>query len=255
MHIDRTKFLVLAASLAGGCYIQQQAPSPYPENQGAGPPAPAPAPAPAPTATAAPAGTVVGAPPPTGEGMAKPPPTKEGGYVPPPTKEGAYVPAPTGEGYPSSEGGPTYEGMPSLKKHAIPLHTWKCASNDDSAAKYDCVVKAPGCSWSQQSCLGASKYFKPKVAERAATCISKVTTTTCDIATYDCRKAALRSACPDATVDTWCQQAMKGCNKLKLHECRMWMTGLNNLGRAAAVACISNPTSCGYGMYSCVEGL
>ncbi len=250
MNIDRSKFLLLAASLAG-CYIEQRQAPPQP--MGA---APAPAPTAAPTVEGAGAptpGPVVGAP--TGEGGAKPPPTKEGGYGPP-TKEGGVVAGPAGEGGPSDEGGPTYEGMPTLKKHAIPLQTWKCSVNDDTAgASYQCAVKASGCSWSQSSCLGASKYFKPKIAERAATCINKVTATTCDIATYDCRKAALRSACPDASVDTWCQQAMKGCNKLKLNECRRWLTGLNNLGRAAAVACISNPTTCGYGMYSCVEGL
>lgn len=236
MQIDRARFLVLSASLAG-CVVHAPPPQPQPQ--------------PEPTGTApSTAPNVEGPPPPTVEGAPKPPPSAEGS----PFGEG-YGPA--GEGTPAGEGyTPSTEGAPGLKKLGVPVGTWKCgAGGDEIGAAVTCAQKAPDCKWSQDSCKGASKYFKPKIAERAASCINQIGTAACGMGTYDCRKAALRSACPDSTVDAACKQAMAGCKKVKMHECRLWLTGLNAAGRAEAVKCISNQTYCGFGMYSCVEGL
>lgn len=238
MQIDRAKFLVLSASLAG-CVSN----APLANSTSGGNPAPGPegsATAPATSGSADPPVTTA------------PPPTKEGGYVP--SGEG-YVPM--GEGYPAGEGYyPAGEGSPdpSLKKLGVPVGTWKCgAGGDDTSGAIKCVAKGPDCSWAVDSCKGAGKYFKPKIAERATSCINQIGSN-CS-STYECRKAALRSACPDATVDAACQQAMGACKKVKLHECRTWMTGLNAAGRTEAIKCLSNPTYCGFGIYSCVEGL
>ena len=70
--------------------------------------------------------------------------------------------------------------------------------------------------------------------------------------TYECRDAALKSACPDPSVDGLCDALTKSCAKNSVAECRQYFSGLNAAGRAAAEACAKK---CAYGIYSCVEGL
>lgn len=239
MQIDRAKFLVLSASLAG---CVSNAPLANSTSGGNAPPVPEGSTTTPLASASADPGPPVAPPPPTGEGYG-------------PSGEG-YVPM--GEGYPAKEGYPAGEGYPSpdpsLKKLGVPVGTWKCgAGGDDTSGAIKCVAKGPDCSWAVDSCKGAGKYFKPKIAERATSCINQIGSN-CS-STYECRKAALRSACPDATVDAACQQAMSTCKKVKLHECRTWMTGLNAAGRSEAIKCLANPTYCGFGIYSCVEGL
>jgi hypothetical protein len=252
MHIDRTRFLLLASAIAA-CAPRKggEAPAQTIADPDAGAP---------PVATAAPPPKsdegVVGTPWSANEGK---PPVYEGGggWTPPPNGEG-YYPPPNKEGYPSpnAEGGPG----PTLKGMGVPVASWTCSGSDDVGKAPYCAIKVPkSCApfpFVHQSCNGARKYFKPKIAERAVTCMHKLTpNAVCSAMTYECRDAAMRSACPDAQADMECQALSKKCPKMSMTECRMYMNGLNAMGRAEIIKCISTPSGCGFGVYSCTEGL
>jgi hypothetical protein len=249
MRIDRTRFLLLASTIAAGCGPRRGTETPV--QAVADPDAGAPA-TPPPVATATP--EAVGTP----WVAAKPAPAMEGGgWTPPPSGEG-YYPGPSAEGYPSSEGsgGPS----PTLKGMGVPVSSWTCSGSDDVGKPAYCAIKVPkSCApfpFVHSSCNGARKYFKPKIAERAVSCMHKLTpNAVCSAMTYDCRDAAMRSACPDTQADLECQAIAKKCPKMSLTECRMYMNGLNNAGRAEVIKCMTSSTGCGYGIYSCTEGL
>lgn len=182
-------------------------------------------------------------------------PTFEGGGWTPPSNAEGY-PAPMSEGYPP----PNAEGSGSLKGMGIPVSSWTCSGSDDVGKAPYCAIKVPkSCApfpFVHQSCNGARKYFKPKIAERAVTCSNKLTpNAVCSAMTYDCRDAAMRSACPDPQADFECQAIAKKCPKMSMTECRMYMNGLNAVGRAEVIKCMSGGPGCGYGVYSCTEGL
>lgn len=252
MRIDRSRFLLLASAIAAGCGPRRGAELPPQPDPDAG----------APVATAAPTATaphtegpVVGAPWVAGEGT---PSVEGGGWTPPPSGEGGYYPPPSGEGYPgpSAEGGPG----PTLKGMGVPVSSWTCNGSDDVGKPPYCAIKVPkSCApfpFVHSSCNGARKYFKPKIAERAVTCMHKLTpNAVCSAMTYDCRDAAMRSACPDSQADLECQAIAKKCPKTSLTECRMYMNGLNTAGRIEVTKCMMTGSGCGYGIYSCTEGL
>ena len=248
MRIDRSRFLLLASAISASC-----APRKGPEvaqQTVTDPDAGAPAPVVTSPLPAKPVETgVVGAP-----WSAGPAPVYEGsGWTPPPNGEG-YPSGPSGEGYPGpASSGPTLAGM------GIPVSSWTCNGSDDVGKPPYCAIKVPkSCApfpFVHSSCNGARKYFKPKIAERSVSCMHKLNPNgVCSAMTYDCRDAAMRSACPDPQADLECQSLAKKCPKMSVTECRMYMNGLNAAGRAEVIKCMQAP-GCGYGIYSCTEGL
>jgi len=73
------------------------------------------------------------------------------------------------------------------------------------------------------------------------------------MSTYDCKDAALRGACRDPSADPQCMQILSACPKTKMDDCRGYLSGMNQPGRAAMVQCMKS--DCTYGLYSCAEGL
>lgn len=249
MRIDRSRFLLLASAISASCAprrgpeVAQQAVS----DPDAGVPPPPTAPPAKPATTVANPG-VVGTP---WTAAGDPAPTYEGG---------GWTPPPNGEGYPAAEGypGPATSG-PTLAGMGIPVSSWTCNGSDDIGKPAYCSIKVPkSCApfpFVHSSCNGARKYFKPKIAERAVNCMHKLNgAAVCSAMTYDCRDAAMRSACPDTQADLECQALSKKCPKMSVTECRMYMSGLNPAGRAEVLKCMQAP-GCGYGIYSCTEGL
>lgn len=251
MYVDRSRFLFLVSAIAAGCGPRTQAVAPVTS--------------PEPDAGVAPATTATGAPkenypPPIAE---EPPPSVEG-----PASEGiAWPSAEGGPAWPSAEGGPAWEGTapaeggpaPTLEGMGIPVSSWTCSGSDDVGKPGYCAVKVPkSCApfpFVHSSCNGARKYFKPKIAERAVLCMNKLKgDAVCAAMTYECKEAALRSACADPGADVACQAIVQKCPKTKLAECKRYMNGLNPAGRAKVEQCMSGP-GCGWGVYSCVEGL
>ena len=169
----------------------------------------------------------------------------------------AHFPAAEG-GYSSDEGGM----VPSttLAKQGIHWWEWKCTNADAVGSPKQCNVTVPkSCApfpFIDQSCRGAITHFKPKIAERAVDCIHALKPEgVCGAMSYDCKEKALKSACADTTADADCNKIVASCKKATLATCRTYLAGLNASGRAKVVACMSNKSSCGYGIYSCVESL
>lgn len=259
MRIDRSRFLLLASAIAAGCGPRREAAPPTTVGDADAGVIPAPA-ATTPPAKAHSAphegGGVVGDAWSTDEGNAAPAEGSGGywpsaeGYYPPPPAEGGWGPPPTNEGGPA----------PTLKAMGIPVQSWTCSGSDDVGKPAYCSVQVPkSCApfpFVNQSCRGARKYFKAKIAERAVQCMHKLTPqAVCNAMTYECREAAMRSACPDPAADTECQALAKKCPKLNVNECRQLMSALNTAGRADVTKCMTTGGGCGYGIYSCTEGL
>jgi len=255
MVIDRSRFLLLASAIAAGCGPRREATPPTPvADADAGVPPPAAASVPPPKAAHhAPHEGVVGDAWATAEGY--PAPNEGTGYWPagegyPAPAEGGWTPPATAEGGPS----------PTLKAMGIPVQSWTCSGSDDVGKPAYCSVQVPKkCApfpFVNQNCRGARKYFKAKIAERAVMCMHKLTPDgVCGAMTYECREAALRSACPDPSADADCQAMAKKCPKVSMNECKQLMSGLNAAGRAEVMKCMSSGSGCGYGVYSCTEGL
>ena len=258
MQVDRSRFLFLVSAISAGCAPRHSAQAPTANVPAAGTPE-----SPATAATESKAAY----PPPIAEGGSAaegtwPAPPSEGVAWPAPPSEGVAWPAPANEGGATWEGGPPAEGggpAPTLQGMGIPVSSWKCNGSDDAGQPASCAVKVPAsCApfpFVHSSCKGALTHFKPKIAERAVFCMNKLKgDAVCNAMTYDCRTAALRSACADASADTFCQGLKQACPKMNQTECRVFTRGLNATGRAKVAQCMTGP-GCGWGVYSCVEGL
>jgi len=239
MHVDRSRFLFLAGAIATACTGSKPANDP--------PATPVASNSVAPTAT-------VDDPPskPFSGGWKGGHPGGEYGH---PVGEGYYPP---GEGYSSDEGG--IGTPPTLAKQGIHWWNWKCGNDDSSGSPAKCNVTVPkSCApfpFIDSSCRGAIKYFKPKIAERSVECIHALKPQgVCGAMSYDCKDAALKSACADASADADCTKIVASCKKATMASCRKYMNGLNAGGRASVVACMSAKNGCSYGIYSCIESL
>jgi len=239
MQVDRTSFLVLASALAASCAPRHQGETAPVVSEG-----PAPVASPAPTATAEPAPTI-GTPQkgwwPTPAAEGTPPPSAEG-YWPTPVGEGGYVP-------------PVSTAPPK------PFNASACSSDDVGTPGTCAGLKFhKSCDpfpFVTGACNDAIKFYKPKIAERAVACIQKIgSKQLCDaLTTYKCKDDALRGACSDSSADTSCMQILNSCKGTSMKECRGYLSGMNDVGRAAMVKCMSNKDYCGYGLYSCTESL
>jgi hypothetical protein len=133
------------------------------------------------------------------------------------------------------------------------------ACRDDRGAAGTCGVMktCSGFPFPREKCEAYRKLFKPRVAQTALDCLAKLSDKqTCDACNaYRCGDLALKSACPDASVDAGCVQIVAKCSAVSMSECRTYMAGLNATGRAKMVSCLTGRTGCGFGIYSCAEGL
>jgi hypothetical protein len=238
MQIDRKSFLILASALATGCAPRHQGETAPVVSEGT-PPPPASA---APPATVEPVPTV-------GEPAKGQWPTPSAESIPPPTGEG-YWPTPAGEG-----------GYVPPTPTPKPFNASAC-SGDDTGTPGSCAGLKfdKSCNpfpFVTDACNDAIKYYKPRIAERAVGCIRKLAPKPlCDaMTTYHCKDDALRAACVDSSADASCLQILTVCKGTSMKECRGYLSGMNDVGRAAMVKCMSNKSYCGFGLYSCTESL
>lgn len=175
---------------------------------------------------------------------------------PPPATEGQQGQWPQP---PTSEGGGYYP--PPVKPPTPPFNASICGGDDvgtpgscgglkfdKSCAPFPFVTEA---------CDDAIKYYKPKIAERAVACIQKQSPKKlCDaMSTYHCKDVALRSACIDPSADASCNAIIAKCPSTSMSECRGYLSGMNDSGRAEMIKCMTGPSGCSWGLYSCTEGL
>jgi hypothetical protein len=134
------------------------------------------------------------------------------------------------------------------------------ACKDDEGAAGSCNVmkRCSGFAFPKQQCESYRATLKPKVAQRAIDCLAKLTTKqVCDDAcnTYRCGDRAMKTACPDPTADAPCTQITAKCHSVSMTDCRMYLSGLTAAGRAKMVTCLTSKSGCGFGIFSCAEGL
>ncbi len=227
MQIDRSRFLVLASAMAGGACASTP-PAGTPSASSA-----------APSASAAPT-------------IAAAEPTQRSRYTPPryPSAEG-YLPGP------SNEGG----GGPAPRPKAQRAFNRAQCGGDDVGAPAACSTLKEDASCApfdfvRDSCANDLSYLKPRIAERAVGCMRAVgPKKLCEVMPiYECLDDALRSACEDPAADAACAAIVQKC-PVSLDECRGYLSGMNDAGRAAVAKCLSNAQQCGYGVWSCIEGL
>ncbi len=134
------------------------------------------------------------------------------------------------------------------------------ACKDEEGTSGACSVMK-GCSgfgFPKQQCESYRKAFKPKVAQRALDCLAKLTKKqVCDDAcnTYRCGDRALKMACPDPSADASCTQIVAKCHSVSMNDCRTYLSGLSQTGRAQMVSCLTSKSGCGFGLFSCSESL
>jgi hypothetical protein len=239
--IDRSAFLGLTFAMAGvACNTGQSSvvagvvdiPAQPPQPADAGAPPAAERPEPAPVARAVPGSS------------AKEPDDEDDDEIGTPTAEGGGVAVARG---PCGWVDPATVTRPA----------GKCS--DDQGAAPACTVmrSCQGFAFPRQKCEAYRKYFKPKVAQKALDCLSKLTDKqACDACNaYRCGDLALKSACPDASADATCAQITSKCKSVSMTECKIYLSGLNAAGRAKIASCLTGNAGCGFGIFSCAEGL
>jgi hypothetical protein len=231
MKIDRSLFLVLTGTLAGGCHIYVDEPA-----------RPAPPPPPAPTAQVAPGAPAAPAPP-AAPAAAKPAPKPIPVVLHGGTHGATPAPAPT---TPAPAPAPTPAPAACLDGNVTTVP--------------DCAgMKAPDTTcapfpFPQQKCAVYKTYFSPKVAASAVSCMNALSSKqVCDATyAYNCGKTALAQACPDNEVSQLCGIAATSCKSTSA-ECTSLLSGLNDQGKQKVAQCVAS--GCQAGLYSCIEGL
>jgi len=131
--------------------------------------------------------------------------------------------------------------------------------SDDKGAAAACTVMktCSGFAFPKTKCEAYRKYFKPRVAQRAVECLAKLTDKqVCDACNaYRCGDLALKGACGDPSADAACLQITVHCKAVSMTDCRTYLSGMNAAGRTKMVSCLTTSAGCGFGLFSCAEGL
>lgn len=132
-----------------------------------------------------------------------------------------------------------------------------CRDDQGKVGSCNAMKSCSGFAFPKQKCEAYRKLLKPRVAQKALDCLAKLSTKqTCDACNaYRCGDLAMKSACPDASVDRACIQITAKCGAVSMTECKLYMAGLNAAGRVKMVSCLTGKSGCGFGIYSCSEGL
>ena len=133
------------------------------------------------------------------------------------------------------------------------------ACNDDQGMAPTCNVmkSCSGFPFPRQKCEAYRRFLKPQVAQKALVCLAKLNDKqVCDACNaYRCGDQAIKTACPDSSVDATCTQIIAKCSSVSMTDCRSYLWGLNAAGRAKMMSCLGAKSGCGFGIYSCSESL
>jgi hypothetical protein len=132
-----------------------------------------------------------------------------------------------------------------------------CADDKGAAPACPALKACSGVVFPRAKCEAFRKYFKPRVAARAVDCLAHLSDkAACDACNaYRCGEVALKTACPDPSADAICMQIASTCRAISVAECRIYLSGMNAAGRAKIAGCLSGAVGCGFGIFSCAEGL
>jgi hypothetical protein len=140
---------------------------------------------------------------------------------------------------------------------AVTRRTAACADDKGAAPACAPLKACSGVAFPKMKCEAYRKYFKPRVAQAALDCLAKLSDKqACDSCnTYRCGDLALKTACADPSADATCVQIARSCKAVSVAECRVYLDGMNAAGRAKIAGCMSAAPGCGFGIFSCAEGL
>jgi len=132
-----------------------------------------------------------------------------------------------------------------------------CADDKGAAPACPALKACSGVVFPRAKCEAFRKYFKPRVAARAVDCLAHLSDkAACDACNaYRCGEVALKTSCPDTSADSTCMQIASTCHAVSVAECRLYLSGMNATGRAKIAGCLAGPAGCGFGIFSCAEGL
>ena len=181
----------------------------------------------------------------------------------PPPAQAATVGEAASDDWPAAEGGgggaPALPGCGHGPRKFDPSKT---GCHDETGTPGDCTKmnRSGSCQpfpFPVEQCQRWQRDFKPGVAQQAVECALKLSAAeVCDACyTYRCAYRALVSSCSDPAAATACATITKACPSAKPEECLGYLSGMSAAGQAKMVACMSNKAGCGYGLYSCAEGL
>lgn len=133
-----------------------------------------------------------------------------------------------------------------------------CDDAQGTAPSCASITWCPGFTFPREQCESYRKNLKPKAAQRAIDCIAKLSQRQrCDDACniYRCGDRALKASCPDPSADAMCRVIVSKCPSTKLAECQTYLSSLNATGRTKVLSCMIGRNGCGFGLFSCTEGL
>jgi hypothetical protein len=135
--------------------------------------------------------------------------------------------------------------------------TGKCSDEQGAAPACAPLKQCAGFAFPRQKCEAYRRFFKPRVAQKALDCLGKLGgQQACDACkVYRCGDLAMKSACADASADATCKQIIGRCPSVSMTECQTYLSGLNAAGRQKVAACFTGKSGCGFGLFSCAEGL
>jgi hypothetical protein len=132
-----------------------------------------------------------------------------------------------------------------------------CSDDKGTALACTGMKSCSGVAFPKSKCEAYKKYFKPRVAQHAVECLAKLSDKeACDACNaYRCGETALKTSCDDASADASCAQITAKCKAISMADCRTYLSGMNASGRAKMAFCLTQPVGCGFGIFSCAEGL
>jgi hypothetical protein len=119
--------------------------------------------------------------------------------------------------------------------------------NDSVGSSVDCagVNPDPTCSalgtpFQKSYCERSPTLFKPRVAQRVASCIAALTPLElCTPLVAQCINDGLTSACADTSVNVQCSAIVGACPAIALVQCQLYLAGMTATARARMVSCMS----------------
>jgi hypothetical protein len=119
--------------------------------------------------------------------------------------------------------------------------------NDSVGSSVDCsgVNPDPTCSvvgtpFQKSYCERAPTLFKPRIAQRIASCIAGLTRLElCTPLVAQCINDGLTSACADTSVSVQCSAIVSACPAIALAQCQLYLAGMTATARARMVSCMT----------------
>jgi hypothetical protein len=114
------------------------------------------------------------------------------------------------------------------------------SSVDCSGVNPDPTCSVVGTPFQKSYCERAPTLFKPRVAQRIASCIAGLTRIElCTPLVAQCINDGLTSACADTSVSVQCSAIVSACPAIALAQCQLYLAGMTATARARMVSCMS----------------